>query len=211
MSDHDDTESEFQPSSTGSTSSDDEINNQSCPEIEHSAASTEGRKTKHTKDRSVAKENKEKRLQGEAYLGRKKHRFEIERPKRQVKERCACKSKSFSCVQFSDGQRAELFNTFWTLMSWRERKLYIGQLVEKKPVKQRKTKNEESRRNESLFYNLPLSTGKVKVCKKIFLNTFAIGEWSVRAWVTQPVTGNKDQTNQLQRRSTRMTPRQEKK
>lgn len=41
---------------------------------------------------------------------------------------------------------------------------------------------DSSRRNHSFRYYIPIDSDKVHVCKKMFLNTFSLGEWSVRAW-----------------------------
>lgn len=136
--------------------------------------------------------NKSRREKGKNYFGRKKVEnkitYNIPRQKRQIKEKCNCKlsvkSTKLKCHEFSEQERKLIFNKFWTKMTWNERKIYVCSVVEMKHVdRQRNRKEEEnSRRTTSLAYYLYKNNQKLRVCKKMFLNTLSIGEWSVLNW-----------------------------
>ncbi|VEN58042.1 unnamed protein product, partial [Callosobruchus maculatus] len=55
------------------------------------------------------------------------------------------------------------------------KRTYIGSLVDIVPAK-RKIQN--SRRSETLVYNLKKGTAKMRVCKRMFLSTLGVKEWT---------------------------------
>ncbi|VEN46706.1 unnamed protein product, partial [Callosobruchus maculatus] len=55
------------------------------------------------------------------------------------------------------------------------KRTYIGSLVDIVPAK-RKIQN--SRRSETLVYNLKKGTEKMRVCKRMFLSTLGVKEWT---------------------------------
>lgn len=66
------------------------------------------------------------------------------------------------------------------------KKTYVKALVDIKSVARRKGElGNKSRRQNSLYFYLkaPNQTEKIRVCKKQFLNTLSIGEWSVLRWL----------------------------
>lgn len=53
----------------------------------------------------------------------------------------------------------------------------------KKDIRRRRTHSETKRRSCTLHYNLKIENKEVPECKKMFLNTFGLKEWSIRNWV----------------------------
>lgn len=135
---------------------------------------------------------KKARQEGKQYYSAKTEKGKIvgkqKREKRVLKPGCdsnKCKmSKYFKCNEVTESQRKEIFNSFWKNMSWKERKVMIGVLVEKRPVA-RRTSDCNSRRNLTLKYQLKIENVVIPVCKKMFLNTFSLGEWTVRNWILE--------------------------
>lgn len=109
------------------------------------------------------------------------------REKKQLQPLCdlkKCKkAKHLKCNELKSFQRQEIFNNFWTRTTWSQRKVLISSLVKKVPVKRRKQKEDVSRRRFTFQYSLKIDGEVVPVCKKTFLNTFCLKEWSVRNWV----------------------------
>lgn len=103
-----------------------------------------------------------------------------------IASRCR-KSLKLGCKRITQEDREGLFTSFWSSMSWDQRKVYIASLVEKVDVKRRTTANaRESRRSSTFTYSLRIQSGeKISVCKIMFLSTFGIGEWQVRNWVVE--------------------------
>lgn len=95
------------------------------------------------------------------------------------------KSKIRNCSKMTDDERKLLFNHFWSKMSWDQRKVYICSLVTQAPTKRTsKAPNEISRRKGSFIYSLRNKNDEsLTVCKKFFLYTFGLKEWSVHHWV----------------------------
>ncbi|KAG5861464.1 hypothetical protein JTB14_037669 [Gonioctena quinquepunctata] len=137
--------------------------------------------------------NAAKRRKRKKYFGLKKqdesgeYKLSIERDERKLKDRCGCKNvRHFKCDEVTDSERTKLLNTFWKgIDSWEAKRATIVSLVGKsKPIYRRGMSiDEESRKNTSLKYYLKVGDGKVRVCKKMFSNTFCLGERSVHDWV----------------------------
>lgn len=70
-------------------------------------------------------------------------------------------------------------------MTWDQKKIYITSLVKRELKKSTKKRTEEvSRRQGTINYSIRKANGEyVKVCKKMFLNTFGLGEWTVSNWI----------------------------
>lgn len=83
-------------------------------------------------------------------------------------------------------------------MTWNQRRVYINLLLTRHEVKrQRNRKNENaSIRHKSLLYSLEVNNTKVRVCKKMFLNTLGVGERMVSNWLKK----NDENTNPSQER-----------
>lgn len=93
------------------------------------------------------------------------------------------KSQVFQCNVINKAQREEIFNSFWKNLNWKERKTMIINLVEKSSVARRTQNSNKSRRSSSIRYYSKINNQNVRVCKKIFLNTFNLGEWTVLNWI----------------------------
>jgi hypothetical protein len=152
--------------------------------------------------------NKRLRMEGKQYKGVSKNEegaktYCVDRNERIVSPRgCSktCnKSKKRKCLLFTDNERKEIFNRFWT-MTWDEKRVFVCSLVEKRDVKQR-TLDTDSRRNCSFLYFLRKENGKFPVCKSMFLSTLGIGERMMYDWVMKSTNGipNKEHYQRPQR------------
>lgn len=146
-------------------------------------------------------EEKLKRQKGDAYLGRKKDVegnwiYDVHRNKRQIKVRCNCKlstnNKGLRCKSVSEDERKEIFTKFWTF-SWKEKRIYVQMLCDLKKIQRARDRKEteKSRRSNSIEYHFKVGEARVRVCKKMFLNTLCAGEWTIRNWLKKnSKTGN---------------------
>ncbi|CAH1100830.1 unnamed protein product [Psylliodes chrysocephalus] len=122
--------------------------------------------------------------------------YNIRRDRRVLGQRCDCKistkNTAIQCFKLTDQDRSDIFNYFWHL-DWNQRKIYIDMLVKISITKRQRNRNLEnqSRRSMSWKYYLKKTDTEIRVCKNMFLNTFCIGERSVRTW-KQSLSLNKD-------------------
>nr|XP_046256744.1 uncharacterized protein LOC124065407 isoform X2 [Scatophagus argus] len=135
------------------------------------------------------KQNRQKqlRMEGKPYISkRKKDGMTITKAQRAVGPRCtssACKKASNRfCADFSEDARNKLFTSFWQCMNWPQRKIYVAELVDCDPVERTRAPWTQSRRTVSMRYHLIADGDRKQVCKKMFLSTLGIGEWSVLNW-----------------------------
>lgn len=150
------------------------------------------RRGRAMKDSWEQQKNQIKRSKGQEYFGRGKNEegktvFNVKKEAKRIKARCLCKDSpktQFKCSTISEDDRRQIFERFWSLTRG-EKKIFVQGLVERKTVLRRKEDKATFRRNQSLFYYLDPKNmkGKVRVCKKMFLQTLAIGEWAVLNWV----------------------------
>ena len=150
--------------------------------------------------------NIELRMKGKQYTGTRRLEGEsdkILKPARKLKERCVCKlTESRQCAIFTDEDRNGIFENIWQQPSWDCRKTLVSALIDKKPICRRRSNGDQSRRNYSLFYFLKKNGEKKPVCKKMFLSTTGLGEWSVHNWVSHADTyQDKDEDGQHKRES----------
>lgn len=146
--------------------------------------------------------NKNLRMKGERYLGYTKPKGQRNtlhnkyRQQRKLGERCACKSKSkklkFSSI--NEGIRQKIKADFWNNLNWDQRKIYVSNTVKRVYVKRPRKRNDTtvSRRTGTMEYTLNVNNETVPVCKKMYLNTLCIGEWSVRNWTSEHENGLND-------------------
>ena len=109
--------------------------------------------------------------------------------KRRFKPRCECGDEKKSlqkCKLIVENDRAALFNNFWLKMTWDQRKVFVCNTV---TLKESKNKTPDSRRKTTLKYTLKVNHQIIPVCKKMYLNTTGLGEWSVRNWVLKSTDG----------------------
>lgn len=143
------------------------------------------------------------RLEGKAYLGYRRIQknifHDVLRKPRGMGSTCtniSCeKSTKIMYHKFSDQDRLNIFNYFWSTLNWDEKKMYVNMLVNKVPVKQRKTEAPTSRRNYTFFCFLQLDGDSLNVCKKMFLNTLNLGKSQVHNWCSNNEVGTKKPLN----------------
>nr|XP_022900236.1 uncharacterized protein LOC111413475 [Onthophagus taurus]XP_022905178.1 uncharacterized protein LOC111417195 [Onthophagus taurus]XP_022907172.1 uncharacterized protein LOC111418744 [Onthophagus taurus] len=178
---------------------------------------TEGRKRSITAqpDKWAKNSAKRSRMEGKAYMGysrTKEGKVKQNVPKEARKMGSSCKSKeclrvkSRNCSEINDVQRNAIFTKFWSEMNWDQRKVFVINHIEKTVTKRTYTKSFESRRKYSLKYFLTINMNKVQVCKQMFLQTLAIGEYSVHDWVQKGcygMTSSFDLTYKSNKRTTR--------
>lgn len=159
------------------------------------------KKRKRNRDYWSSTENKLLREKGASFCGRKRNEdgttwnYDEKNKERQIKMSCHCKlslkEKTLKCRVINEEQRKDIFKKFWD-MSWGEKRLYI-RILTKVVVPQRardRKRTDKSRRSASLEYHLKIGNELLRVCKKMFLHTLDIGEWTVVNW-----TKNKSQKN----------------
>ncbi len=159
------------------------------------------------------KQNRQKqlRMEGKPYISkRKKDGATITKAQRTMGPGCtssACKRASNRfCADFSEEMRNELFTGFWQCMNWAQRKTYVAGLVDCDPVERTRAPWTQSRRSVSMRYHL-IADGEAdrkQVCKKMFLSTLGIGEWSVLNWaqnVSEQDSSEENAKKQTQRKS----------
>lgn len=152
---------------------------------DHHTAGNAKRKKCITRDKR--QKEKRKRLLGKEYESLKKidgkYQYVKSGQSRELNVRCnseKCLRTNRFCSKFSEEERHFIFDTFWTKMtSWNSRKAYVSTLVD---VKHSQKQKENSRRSVTLFYYLKKDSQKFAVCKKMFLSTLGLKEWSVRNW-----------------------------
>ncbi|KAF3692311.1 hypothetical protein EXN66_Car007987 [Channa argus] len=157
------------------------------------------------------KQNQQKqlRMEGKPYISkRKKDGATITKAQRTMGPRCtssACKRASNRfCADFSAETRTKLFTSFWQCMNWAQRKIYVSGLVDCDPVERTRAPLTLSRRSVSMRYHLIAEGERKQVCKKMFLSTLGIGEWSVLNWaqnVSQQDNSEENTKKTTQRKS----------
>lgn len=109
------------------------------------------------------------------------------RPPRKMGPKCSsefCKNSSTRhCYEFSEKLRQEIFNFFWQQLNWRERKVYVCDLIKLYSPKQNCTSAAHA--VSSLNYFLRVNGTARSVCKKMFINSIGIGENTLRQWMSQ--------------------------
>lgn len=96
-----------------------------------------------------------------------------------LKERCdgiTCQKLGRMCSTVTEPERQSIVNAFYGTASLQLQREFIV----RKTKKETKTKRQISSRVMSNYYYLPKVGGKVKVCKKMFLNTLNVSEKTVR-------------------------------
>ncbi|XP_057219379.1 uncharacterized protein LOC130572003 isoform X3 [Triplophysa rosa] len=125
-----------------------------------------------------------RRMMGQSYVGINKKEM-VEKQPRVMGARCqsaACvKSSKHHCSSIEEADREIIFKCFWEYMNWKEKQLYVRSLVDVIPVQRRRGLS--SRRSSTYIFSLEVGGRKRRVCKRMFLATLGIGEWSVLNWV----------------------------
>lgn len=155
----------------------------------------------------VITKNQQRRQKGLAYNGLGKDntgkwKYNVPRQKRHLKAPCNCalskKKSKIKCTEFNENERKTIFKQFWDL-NWKEKKVFVRMLVDTdKPKDTKNKKNETSRRKLSLFFHLKKESLRIRVCKKMFLHTLCINEWSVLNWIKKRNNEGDTETNRNQ-------------
>ncbi|KAG7216492.1 hypothetical protein INR49_001978 [Caranx melampygus] len=161
------------------------------------------------------KQNRQKqlRMEGKPYISkRKKDGLTVTKAQRTMGPGCtssACKRASNRfCADFSEETRSELFTSFWQRMNWSQRRIYVAGLVDCDPVERTRAPWTQSRRSVSMRYHLIADGDRKQVCKKMFLSTLGVGEWSVLNWAqhaSQQSDSGENTKKQTQRKSRKAT------
>ena len=147
------------------------------------------------------KKAKHGRLHGSEYVGYKRSRCgkitqETIRTKKTLHCRCGHGSgksaSSLKCGLISDAARRVQFSEFWALKSWEEKQVYVRAVVDTRDVKRRRVGKTKESSKKQVCHDCYLKTDggiKVLVCRKMFLNTLALGEDQFRRWTTNKDDG----------------------
>lgn len=124
-----------------------------------------------------------KRLKGEKYNSKSgKENSEKKMGAKCVSAYCA-KSEKRKCNLITQQDRQAVFDLFWSLESWKERRRYINTLVQKTEVNEKRA-NLDSRRKNSFKYMIKRVDGSaLNVCKSMFASTFGLPERTIMHWV----------------------------
>ncbi|XP_071383293.1 uncharacterized protein [Centroberyx affinis] len=154
------------------------------------------------------KQNKQKqlRMEGKEYISKRKKDGEcVKKQPRTIGPRCtsnACKKASNRlCNEINDEARKRVFDEFWQLMNWAQRKVFVAGLVDRDPVERSRAVGSQSRRSVSLRYHLKVDGKRKQVCKNMFLSTLGVGEWSVLNWAQKaPTKKSESNENKIEKR-----------
>ncbi|XP_050309275.1 uncharacterized protein LOC126745457 [Anthonomus grandis grandis] len=140
---------------------------------------------------------KHQHMKGKKYVTYNKEKdggkSRVERKSRQLGKRCESKKCQKSktkrqCDLIGEEEIQELFRRFWADIDWKQRKTYVNVIVTQCKIKQKTTKN-KTRRQTTFFYHLKIEEKLLPVCKKLFLSTLELGEWSVINWIKNSNAG----------------------
>lgn len=132
------------------------------------------RRARHPEEHALVK-MKRARLSGVAHIGAKGQAV----PARHVKPKDCSKCPKKCSIKISEVVREQLNKDYWELDSIQKKNQFIVNWVEESP-KQARTTSDQSRREMSRWYYLPVSGKKTPVCKGFFLKTLSIGDSKVR-------------------------------
>lgn len=143
------------------------------------------------------KKNRELRMRGKKFLGyskpkdQKKTFHNVQRQARIIGERCKCKERQKGpqnkCFKLSDDQRQTIFKRMWSNLNWEERKVFVCGSVTLMQLP-----GIDSRRKNTFKYTLNVNNEIIQVCKKMYISTTGLREWSIQNWVKRSEGGIKD-------------------
>lgn len=88
------------------------------------------------------------------------------------------------CAQFTEEIRQNIFDRFWKILGWDERKAFIIESVDIMQPKRRTCIDEKSsRRGVTCLYFLCIDGQRYNICRRLFLNTLGIKEATVQYWL----------------------------
>ena len=101
-------------------------------------------------------------------------------------KRCTDTSTIAACPKITDDERKALFDSYWR-MNWDQRRIYIGSMVTSRIPN---GNPERLKKSCILKCNFRVNGVLIPVCKKFFLQTLGMGEWSVRKWSSTTAATN---------------------
>ncbi|XP_012938881.1 uncharacterized protein LOC106011979 [Aplysia californica] len=102
-------------------------------------------------------------------------------PAKKMREAClgvTCKNRALECDTITESLRKDIFQEFYSLASLQLQREFILRHVVNSDKK--KESSHQSRRQKTNVYYLTAQGSLVKVCKKLFLNTLAMSDRTVR-------------------------------
>lgn len=93
---------------------------------------------------------------------------------------CANKKCQNNCKSVSETDRQQIFNDYYKLNSYDEKKSWLIQCMKEKEIGRKRTKNIHSKRNRTLEYYLTIQGEQRKVCQQFILKTLDISQMSLR-------------------------------
>ncbi|XP_060810002.1 uncharacterized protein LOC132904096 [Amyelois transitella] len=138
----------------------------------------------------ISEKNKERRESGKSYYGRERKgdcwTYDLPKEARSIKPRCTCKISKYStlkCETIDEDSRKEIFKQFWSF-TWGEKKTLVNEWVTTIDTVRPRNRNtkETTKRANTFVYHLKVNNVRVKVCRKMFLNTLDLGRWTVQNW-----------------------------
>ncbi|RZF34042.1 hypothetical protein LSTR_LSTR013751 [Laodelphax striatellus] len=137
---------------------------------------------------------KKLRMSGKKYTGYKRtkvngkmvvSRTNFEKEERKIGPHCKSKvcmvNKKRKCTEFKEAERIAIFKKFWEL-TWKEKEIFVCANVNLSRPKVSTCKG-PSRRSGTVTYRLKHEGALKPVCKKFFLNTLGLGEWTALNWI----------------------------
>lgn len=106
--------------------------------------------------------------------------------------------KNRQCSRITEHQRQKIFNRFWKQTTWDQRRTFVINHVKRLAVKRIYTDNTVSRRKNTLMYYLTVHGEKLEVCKKLFLNTTGLREFSVHSWLKRDASSSSGMSSSLE-------------
>lgn len=153
-------------------------------------------KYKVSKTKWAANANQLNREMGKSYTGKKKEngvwRYDLPKEPRMLKVTCNCKlsrnkNSKLQCQLLNEDTRQKIFKQFWNY-TWKEKKVFIKSHVWVHQTDRKRGEKEVSRRRFSnKFY---LGRDRLRVCKKMFLNTLGVNEWVIKKWIKSDLEVN---------------------
>ncbi|ESO95848.1 hypothetical protein LOTGIDRAFT_176660, partial [Lottia gigantea] len=138
-------------------------------------------------DRNV---NQILRMKGKSYRGVKRSedgrycQAAVKR-ERKLKERKCSKACALSkrCGEFSEEDRLSILNRFWGELTWKQKKVFVANMVDQVKMVERKKRAEDSRKKNSYRYHLKKNDARTVVCRNMFLSTLDLQDKTVYEWV----------------------------
>lgn len=135
---------------------------------EHPEVTKKSRKRKRKQEIWKRNISKSRKLHGKDYVTSKG----FTKSKAEMGPSCG-NNCSWKC-QVSQKQRLKIFNAYYKLGDYTRQRDFIHSNIEKSDTKTKTTAIGASRRKFSSLFYLPVDGKKVKVCKKMFINTLGI-------------------------------------